>query len=197
MSLVFVFLIMLLNFGISWFNAWGCGISWADSKAIGGFSRIVVWSAAVMSMCGFTSVYVVVLGLGCLGLGVFDQAQFGAAMDLSYLLIVPPIIGSGVVLTIHSYMVWYRERGILNLGVAGWNTFAQVHNTMSAIRTMPAVVGRLGDFFGSKGKKDKGLVVVAIVILALIGGYLTTMAIINSTARKYAAKVKAKHADLV
>lgn len=39
-------LLVALNFGISWFNAWSVGRSWADSRAIGGSLRTLAGAAA-------------------------------------------------------------------------------------------------------------------------------------------------------
>ena len=40
---MFVLILLVLNFGISWFNAYSVGRSWADSKAIGGWPRFMDW----------------------------------------------------------------------------------------------------------------------------------------------------------
>jgi hypothetical protein len=57
------FLLLILNFAISWFNAWSVGRVWIESKMIGGFFQMTVWCGAIMSAYGFTWVYVTSLGV--------------------------------------------------------------------------------------------------------------------------------------
>src|SRR6266436_2256340 len=49
-----LFLLLILNFAISWFNAWSVGRVWIESKMIGGLFRMTVWCGAIMSAFGFT-----------------------------------------------------------------------------------------------------------------------------------------------
>src|SRR5258708_10027338 len=57
-----IFLLLILNFAISWFNAWSVGRVLVESKMIGGFFRMTVWCGAIMSACAFTWVYLTLLG---------------------------------------------------------------------------------------------------------------------------------------
>src|SRR5260370_8046537 len=57
-----LFPLLILNFAISWFNAWSVGRVLVESKMIGGFFRMTVWCGAIMSACGFTWVYLTLLG---------------------------------------------------------------------------------------------------------------------------------------
>ena len=121
-----------------------------------------------------------------------------AFYDLGYLVIIFPVLGSGLAITIHSWRSLARRRsegkaGFGDYAVTGWNTYAQVHNTYRALQEIPGVLDRLGDFFGSTGsssgsssKDSKGMVgvlVVVMVILAVLSGILTTYSIIQSTRR--------------
>lgn len=94
-----------------------------------------------------------------------------------------PILGTGLALTVHSWGVLWRRRNFANAATAGWNTFAQVYNTMGALQHVPQASRRLGNFFGGDSKDKGKLVVLFLVALAAIGGILTTRAIILSTAR--------------
>src|SRR5258708_22050742 len=57
-----IFLLLILNFAISWFNAWSVGRVLVESKMIGGVFPMTVWGGAIMSACGFTWVYLTLLG---------------------------------------------------------------------------------------------------------------------------------------
>lgn len=208
-----VALVWVINFGISWLNAWGCGSSWDATKAKGGLAHFMNWMGAIMSASGFTWCYLVVLG--CLG-AVLPQAWLitpeegqvvtgymleGEALkafcDLGYLVIIFPILGSGLAITTHTW--WEIAKGRRartgDYLVAGWNTAAQVHNTYQALSAIPDAGAGVLDFFwgsgGTAGKsKDRGgaqLLVVALVLAALLAGVGTTYTILQSRRRAVAA----------
>src|SRR5262245_51930238 len=192
-----IILIWLLNFVISWVNAWGCGKTWTESKHAGGMPHFINWAAAIMSASGFTWCYLVILG-GVGSVIPYETADDGtttmllsgaaaqAFADLGYILVVFPIIGSGLALTVHSWGVFWRERNFVNGATAGWNTFAQVYNTVSALENVPRAARGVGDFFASDDDDAADrlkLLVLLLVAIAAIGGCLTTRAILQSTAR--------------
>jgi hypothetical protein len=91
-------LLLLLNFVISWFNAWSVGRSWAETKAFGGLPRFFAWCGSVMSACGFTWCYLVLLVIINHAIPwkyqlppKYEEAMF----RLGYLMIILPVIGSG------------------------------------------------------------------------------------------------------
>ncbi len=47
MSTLTILLLVILNFGISWWNAKVTGQIWLESKAIGGISRVMAWVGAM------------------------------------------------------------------------------------------------------------------------------------------------------
>ena len=44
----------ILNFGISWWNAYAVGVTWVETKNMGGYQRFMAWMGAIMSASGFT-----------------------------------------------------------------------------------------------------------------------------------------------
>lgn len=188
-------LIWILNFAISWLNAWGCGKTWNETKHNGGIPHFMNWMGAIMSASGFTWCYMVIAAFAG-SVIPFEQddgtsaplltaVQVQAFCDLGYLMIIVPIIGSGLAITIHSWGVFYRRRSLGDGAVAGWNTFAQIYNIASAFQHVPqASKGVLG-FFGDSDEKGKGLVLL-LAVLAVAGGILTTSMIIRGTARRTA-----------
>ena len=182
--------LLLLNFGISWFNAYSVGRSWSDSKAIGGFPRFITWCGAIMSASGFTWVYVTVLAIAAGAFHWLPPKYVTATMELGYVVIILPILGSGLAITIDSWTTAYRERTIASGGVAAWNTFAQVYNTYEAVSALPGILDDLKNTFSSADDDDDSsgsavFLVILLVIMALVGGILTTTMIIRSTAAKY------------
>jgi hypothetical protein len=205
-----IFLIFILNAAISVFNAWGCGNTWDSTKAKGGVAHFMNWMGAIMSASGFTWCYLVVLGfVGAITpMSLFvddpevtgmllDETALQAFFDLGYLVIIFPILGSGLAITIQTWRGLARRRaagqaGVGDYAITGWNTFAQVHNTYSAMRELPGVFDRLGGFFGggssSSSSSDNdsnpaAAIVIVLVILAVCGGVLTTYSIIQARRR--------------
>lgn len=194
MGSLLIFGLLILNFGISWFNAYSVGRSWADSKAIGGWPRFITWCGAVMSAAGFTWCYLFVYAFIAAATGKLPQNYIELILNLGYAVIILPILGSGLAIWIDSVTTAWRRRDAASVGVAAWNTFAMVHNTYEAARTMPKILSSLGKAF-SKGNGQAKLILAAVllVILAVCAGALTTSAIVRSTARKYANKVITQH----
>lgn len=205
----------ILNFVISWFNAWGCGKTWTEAKANGGIPYFMLWCGAIMSASGFTWCYLVILGF--FGATIpFEQEINGeivsqpylsgdalqAFADLGYTLVVFPILGSGIAITIHSWGVFWRRRNFVDGGISVYNTFAMGHNIYSAVQTLPGAFDRLGDFFGSSSSSssssnNKGQTIVPLLVaLAAIGGIVTTTAIIRATMKSTARNRQLKYAHL-
>jgi hypothetical protein len=183
-----ILLLFILNFAISWFNAWGVGKSWLESKAEGGFTHFVTWCAVVMSACGFTWCYLFVLAFlaGSIpydGHPLLAPKYVQGMLELGYLVIILPIIGSGIGLSINSWQNFRRERSLTNGAVAGYNTFAQIYNTVEAIEALPSIFSDLSDLFKSDDDDNSLGVMVMLVVVAIVAGFVTTLAIVKSSAR--------------
>lgn len=196
-----------LNFWISWSNAWGCGSTWDSTRARGGIAHFMNWMGVIMSAAGFTWCYLVLLGLlgavtpmswvagaeeGVETKMLLDATALQAFFDLGYLVIIFPILGSGLAITISTWRSFARsrQRRFGDYAIVGWNTFAQVENTISAMREVPGVLDRLWDFFpgsdggsDSRGKGKVQLIVVVLVAMAICAGCLTTYSILQARRR--------------
>lgn len=188
---IIIILVWLLNFGISWWNARITGLIWVESKMMGGFTRFMTWMGAIMAACGFSWCFLIFLAFGAhYFYPVYFGAQaFKASLSLGYLIIVPAILFSGMMIWVESLVIAWRRRDLPSMGIAAWNTFAQIHNTYSAIQGMPAAFKEVGSFFKDvSGDSDDIKVIafaiaLAIVAIAVAAGVLLTVAII----KKYAA----------
>jgi hypothetical protein len=196
-----IYLILIFNFAVSWFNAWACGRTWNESKRTGGWPHFVTWCAAVMSACGFTWVYLFFLALvaGNIhhgnGVPLLSAHRIQQMVELGYVVIILPMLGSGLGITLSSWQTFNRNRSLMTGGVAAYNTFAEAYNTIQAIRVLPGIFGDLGDLF-KRGKDEdddtSARLVLLLVAFALLSGVLTTTAIIRRTARVHALEVSAK-----
>jgi uncharacterized membrane protein (DUF485 family) len=190
MALVWVVLIWVLNLGISVWNAYAVGRAWVEVRHAGGWPRFLAWMGAVMSACGFTWCYLLLLAFVAYWAQWLTTPQLEAMINLGYVLIIPGVLFSGLMITIDSWAQAYRRRTLASFGTAAYNTFAQIHNTYHAISDLGRAFRGLAAFFqGSRGRdrKDRDdagavLLVVLLVLLALFGGILTTAAIIRRVA---------------
>lgn len=188
MKVLFFFLLFLVNFGISWANAYVVGKSWAESKVVGGWTRFMVWCTAIMSACGFTWCYLIVLSCITGAVGILSPQYIMLMMKIGYVVIILPIIGTGLAMWLDSVTTAYRERSLGSVGVAGWNTFAQIHNTYEAASTLPGFLKDIGEAFSDSDSDGKGWIAVGFCLLfAIGGGILTTMYIVKKSAKGYAS----------
>ncbi len=180
-----------LNFAISAWNAYAVGRAWVETKVAGGWPRFMAWMGAIMSASGFSWCYLILLVLGARAIGWLDDEAVAPAIYLGYVLLIPGILFSGLMIMLDSWRRAFREGGILNYGVAAYNTYAQVHNTFAAVNTLGSAFNVLGEFFSGRDERRssdddaKGmliLLVILIVAAALLGGIITTMVIIRLSA---------------
>jgi hypothetical protein len=192
MHAALIILVWLLNFGISIWNAYAVGLAWVETKHAGGWARFVAWAGAVMSAAGFSWCYLLILTYAAHGLGWLDLDHVATALQMGYIVLIPGILMSGMVITLDSWARTYRQRTIANLGRAAWNTYAQIHNTFNAIRSLDAAFASVVDAFPGRGsdseRSDKKngaaafILVFVLVVLALLSGILTTAVIISRAA---------------
>ncbi len=183
-------LIMVANVAISFFNARSAGQVWAESRALGGWIRLLAWCAAIQSAIGFTMVYLIVVGYVALSAGYLSSQLFNSLMSLVYLMIIVPAIGTGLIITIQSWIAAFREKSLMNIGVAGWNTFATVYNTYNAVQSfgpaLDSVTESLGGLFDSDSDSDsQAYRVILLAAIVLLAGVMTTTVIV----RRYTASL--------
>lgn len=186
--MVWLAILVVLNLAISWWNARVAGLSWIESRMLGGWPRVMAWSAAVQSACGFTMIWGLALGAAAASQGLLPPDALRFYGSLMYLLIVVPMLGSGIAITVHGWIAWYRDRSMLGLGANVWNSYAMVHNTAQAVSGVGPALKAVGEGLGSLvgGKNDaeglKGKAIVLAIILAALAlslGIFMTYAIVK------------------
>lgn len=189
-------LYLAFTFGISFLNAYSSGAYFTESKLIGGWTRFLTWCGLIMSACGFTWVYLTIMTMAAIHMEKLTPEWGLVMMKLGYLIIILPVLGSGLGIWIHSLTNAYRNRSFGNIAVAGWNTYAQVRNTWEAASHAPNYLKDVMDAFSPKGKrggKNDGaaaLLVIMLVILAVFGGAITTGLIARWADRRVAINVR-------
>jgi hypothetical protein len=189
MSVLMLVGLLAWNGLISWVNAWVCGKNWIESKAVGGWARVLVWCGAVQSAIGFSSIILMAL-LGVAHLfHVLPPKLEHAALSLWYLLIIVPALGTGFAILVESWRVALRDRSLLNLGTAGYNTVAMWHNAAGAWDGIGRAFADVASVIpsGDEDDAEAGLLLLAfaMVVTALAAGIFLTAALI----RHYAGTV--------
>jgi len=180
MDIFIVGIFIVLNVAISWLNCVTLGKVWVEMTHANIGTKLLAWLFALMPSIGFTWSYLIILVLIGYSTNHLSAEAATATMSLGYIIIVPGLLISGFAYMLRSWAMAYRTRSFTHAGVAGWNTFAQAYNTYNAIQGFgPAFDNVFKFFFKGKGKKDQNTLVLALVLLALLGGILTTSALIK------------------
>ena len=164
---------------------------YSEAKAIGGWTRVVNISALVMAACGWSWVILTLETIIVVIIGYLEPWEAEAMFNLGYLMIIVPLIGSGFSLWANSLVRAYKTRRVADYGVAGWNTFAQAHNIYSAARHAPGAIQSVVKAFGKSKSGRKLLAIILLVIIALGGGTLITIAIARWADRQHAISAEA------
>jgi hypothetical protein len=162
MSSFWLIVVLIINLVISCWDAFVAGVIWREAT---GWMKLVAWSAVIMSICGFISVYTFVGGYAAMSFHYLDPKAFDILIKLSYLLIIFPVLGAGMIITIHSWMVAWKDRSWGNIAVTGWNTFALVENTYDAIQYSGGFFKDVVGFVKSDSKDEDGVAGFAIMLV--------------------------------
>jgi len=176
-------LILIANFVISWLNCRSCGRVWAEARAMGGWISLLAWCGATQAAIGFTMVFGFLIGAVAMHLGILSRSAAYQAESLGFLLIVIPSIGTGLILTLESWVRAYRDHSLANMATATWNTFSQLHNTYNAFEGIGSAFRGVKDLFSNDDESDSRgfivLTVLLVVALSLLSGVLLTAVLIH------------------
>ena len=139
-----------------------------------------------MSACGFTWVYLALLGMLAQNFQWLPARYIQGIFSLGYLVIILPLLGSGLGIAVSAWVQFWRQKNLINGGIAAWNTCVQILNVVSAVRFVPEAIGNV--FSAFKGDDDEEdnralLIMLAVVLVAVGAGMMTARAIILGTAR--------------
>lgn len=179
--ILFAVALVLWNTFISFMNARVVGMTWAERESHGPFMFLVIWSAAIQSAIGF-SMLLIILEAVLLNLVHPMSAKFNQALlGMWYLAIIVPALGTGLIITIHSWIEMFREKSFANMATTAYNTYAMGSNIYHASSGIGDAFGKVSDFFKSDDDKDRGMapILIALVFLAIAGGAFLTYGIAN------------------
>lgn len=157
----------------------------------------MVWAAAVMGTCGFAWCNLLIVGflfsdhVGLLPAKyILHDKQLELLWNMGYVLIIFPILGSGLAIWADSIKQAYKNRDGLSIGVAGYNTFAMAHNTYEAAKFLPTAFEKIGKSLEDSDNKGLMLTIYAALAVSFGGAIALAYFIIHTTAVKVAQNVR-------
>jgi len=198
-SLLLGGLLVLVNIAIAWWNCYVVGKSWDVVKHHGSaFERILLWCGAIQSAVGFS--IPILIGLAFASVAFMTSGETPAMtqedaqvfmegiFSLWYLLVIFPILGSGIIIWVHSVREAINRRDFASIATAGWNTYANISNFVNAGSGIGDALSGIGKAFsGGNSRDNKGvaiLLLIMIVVVALLAGALITATLIQRYRRQ-------------
>lgn len=188
--------VLVLNVLISVWNCYAVGTAWKDTMALGGrFEKALLWSGIIQSGVGFSMPILLALSFGTLPFltagehPVLTSAEANQFVQdifsLWYLAIIFPILGSGLAIWAHSVRIAFQRRDFSSIAVAGWNSSAQIVNTLSAVHNVGFAWENVVELFGEAlsgkgdGKGKVAILVVLLVVVSLVAGFLIAFSLVR------------------
>lgn len=148
-----ILFIWILNLVISIWNAYATGKVWVEAQHAGGGYRFMAWMGYLMASLGFSWNIFIVVGFYLSSAGKITPEQTDLFFSLGYVILAPGFLFSGYAIMFQSWANAYRDHSVKNLGVAAYNTYANLHNTFNVIDNFPKAFGSvLKAFAGEAGR---------------------------------------------
>jgi len=177
-TMIFIY---ILNLVFSICNAFFCGQIWKD--AVNGFQWLVKWSVATMSAVGFSWCFLMPAAFLGSKFGLLAEGTAALALGYGALIFIPLVVLTGIIITLNSWRMFFQSKSLGDGLVAGWNTYAQVHNTYNAVTFLPDIFKDVLKASTSSEKDSKSLVAAIVLALGAVSlGVLITRYIILTTA---------------
>jgi hypothetical protein len=143
----------------------------------------------MMAGLGFSWNIFIVVGYVMVTEGKFDQEQLLTFINLGYVILVPGFLFSGYAIMLESWADAYRNRTLGSMGRAAWNTYANIHNTYSAVKDMPGAISQVFKAFTGGKKGAQGLVLL-LAIACVLSGFIIAGVIVWRVSASYALPKK-------
>lgn len=197
LTILLIIALVAWNTFVSYWNARAIAPWWANRNRLPWMPRWLVKSAYIQSAVGFSSLLVIagLIGTHMLWPGMPAEAvKFTTA--LWYTIVIVPVLGSGLVITIWSVADAWKERDFLSVASAAYNVAAMAHNTADALahggEALGTVMSGIGELATPSSDDTPATVAgrwgiavgLLIVAVSLLGGMLITDRVIRANAKK-------------
>lgn len=147
---------------------------------------VLAWCGLIQSVVGFSSALVMIFAFGAYATGHLPKDAVHYVFELWYLMIIFPALGTGLIIMIDSWRQAWRERSMMSMGSAAWNTFAQGYNMYSALDNVPSAWSSLSGLFEGDGEEGSPMaaLVFLLAVAAVAGGALLTYMLLQKYSKQ-------------
>ncbi|HYK93698.1 MAG TPA: hypothetical protein VEY07_06615 [Thermoplasmata archaeon] len=121
-------LIIVFDFVLSLWNAYSSGVIWGLLRSQPGktFSKVSAFAGLGLAFAGMAYATTIILAWVAWQIGFLAIWDFLYLVSFDFLVFGAMIIGFGLVVTVQSITIAYRQRNFGSIAIATWNTFAEV-----------------------------------------------------------------------
>ena len=120
--------IIVFDFVVSLWNAYSSGVIWGLLRNQPGhtFEKICAIAGLGLAFAGMAYSTTIILSWVALEVGFLAIWDFVYLVSFDFLVFGAMIIGFGLLITVQSVAIAYRQRNFGSIAIAAWNTFAEV-----------------------------------------------------------------------
>ncbi|MCI4347462.1 MAG: hypothetical protein L3J97_02440 [Thermoplasmata archaeon] len=170
LSLVFLVVIIVLDFVISIWNAYASGVTFTILRGKPGqtLAKVCAGAGLGLAFAGMSYATLIVFSFAALALGVLAATDVAVVLAFDFLVFGAMIIGFGLVVTAQSIAIAYQQRSFGRIAISGWNVLAEVWDIAIYAQGFRAAYGTLG---GGRGRVNLYAVILLAVLVALFITY--------------------------
>ena len=172
-SLVILALILVFDFVVSLWNAYASGVTWGLLRHQPGqrFSKACAIAGLGLAFAGMAYATTIVLAWVALLIGFLAPWDFVYLVSFDFLVFGAMIIGFGLLITVQSVTIAWRQRNFGAIAVAAWNTFAEVWDIATYLQGFQTAASVL-----KGGRQDRGNVLAVLLVAVSIALLVTYFA---------------------
>ena len=171
MFLSFILYILIVSLGI-WY-AKTAGKMWNEAMYRGGWIKIVMYAAVIMSAVILTWCYIIVVFKLLLAIDIISSESMDAVQSIANLLTMPLVAMTSLLLYLDLFTVWQRrgmESGVIDEKLRNLHFDNVLHGGTKSLSALE----QIDSFLDMKDKNIQAMV-VGIVVFSLFLGIYTTI----------------------
>jgi hypothetical protein len=184
MGWLFIIIILGIDFLISIWNSYQSGLilGLMERHEIPEvtFEKVCAYSGLGEAYAGLTYVLIILIGYIALQLQKISAQTFQVLLALNFVVFGFLIIGFGVMITVQSIIIAYKERTFKSIFIALYNTFAEVWDIANYIEGFKQATAILrgsrssekGWGGGSRKNEGQGAVLIIVIIAMLLAFFI-------------------------
>jgi hypothetical protein len=172
--------ILVFDFVVSLWNAYSSGVIWGLLRHQPGhaFEKTCAIAGLGLAFAGMAYATTIVLSWLALLIGFIAVWDFLYLVSFDFLVFGAMIIGFGLLITVQSIAIAYRERNYGSIAIATWNTFSEIWDIATSVQGFQAAASTV------KGDRSGRANVTAILVVAVSIALLVTYFAFRAGLRK-------------